>query len=58
MARFTRRFTPTTQKSAEWLVLIGEDCREYWLSMSVPDEVLVRRRLCLNPDTPVLIGRP
>lgn len=58
VARFTRRFTPSIHQPTEWLVLIGTDCQEYWMRMNVPDEVLVRRRLCLSPDTPVLIGRP
>lgn len=58
MARFTRRNTPPCAESFEWLVLIGENCQEYWVWMRIPDESIVRKRLHVNPDTPVLIGRP
>lgn len=56
MTHFTRRNTPPRAETIEWLVLVGDSCREYWLQMCVPDEDFVRRQLCLPDDVPILIG--
>lgn len=57
VARFTRRTTPSLAEHPEWLVLVGDDCREYWVQMCIPDEEAIRRRLHIRDDVPVLIGR-
>lgn len=54
---FTRKFTPTVI-AYEWLVLVGDECTEYYVITRTPDEATVRQLLRIPAETPIVIGRP
>jgi hypothetical protein len=58
MARFTPRCSTTPVTPYVWLVLVGDDCKEHWVQMQIPDEDFIRRQLRIPPGVEILVGRP
>jgi hypothetical protein len=55
---FTRRNPNPRPRRFLWLVLVGNQCVEYWLELATPSEELVRQLLGIPEDVPIEIGRP
>jgi hypothetical protein len=60
MARYsTHHNTPALARPHEWLVLVGPECKERWVtSVNFPNEANVRRELRIGSAVDILIGRP
>lgn len=60
MARYSTTYCNTPlARPHEWLVLVGPECEERWVtSVNFPNEANVRRELCIGNSVDILIGRP
>ncbi len=58
MSTTTRRFTPAQQDRYLWLVLVGNECKEYLVESQTPDEGYIRLILRLSPADDIVVGRP
>jgi hypothetical protein len=58
MSTFSPRFNTNPVAPYTWLVLVGNDCKEHWVQMQIPDESFIRRQLRIPAGVEILVGRP